>query len=93
MRGFGAPQSLYATEIQMNLAAEKIEIDPIDIRLKNAQVSGDKIPDVATISSCGFIESIKAVRRNERVERKRTKPSTGPRYRHRLLQLYLGGRI
>ncbi|MGA8832711.1 MAG: xanthine dehydrogenase family protein molybdopterin-binding subunit [Desulfomonilaceae bacterium] len=61
MRGFGAPQSLYATEIQMNLAAEELGIDPIDIRLKNAQVSGDKIPDVATISSCGFIESIKAV--------------------------------
>ena len=45
----------------MNLAAEELGIDPIDIRLKNAQVSGDKIPDVATISSCGFIESIKAV--------------------------------
>jgi 4-hydroxybenzoyl-CoA reductase alpha subunit len=61
MRGFGAPQSLYATEIQMNSAAEELGIDPVDIRIKNAQVSGDKIPDVATISSCGFIESIKAV--------------------------------
>jgi 4-hydroxybenzoyl-CoA reductase alpha subunit len=61
MRGFGAPQSLYATEIQMNMAAEELGIDPIDLRLKNAQVSGDEIPDVAVISSCGFIESIKAV--------------------------------
>ncbi len=61
MRGFGAPQSLYATEIQMNIAAEDLGIDPIDIRLKNAQVSGDKIPDVATISSCGFVESIQRV--------------------------------
>jgi 4-hydroxybenzoyl-CoA reductase alpha subunit len=61
MRGFGAPQSLYATEIQMNLAAEALGIDPIDIRLKNAQVSGDEIPDVATVSSCGLVDSIKAV--------------------------------
>lgn len=61
MRGFGAPQSLYASEIQMNIAAEDLGLDPVELRLKNAQVSGDKIPDVAVISSCGFIESIKAV--------------------------------
>ena len=44
MRGFGAPQSLYATETQMNIAAEELGIDPIDLRLKNAQVSGDEDP-------------------------------------------------
>lgn len=79
MRGFGAPQSLYATEIQMNLAAEELGIDPIDIRLKNAQVSGDKIPDVATISSCGFIESIRAVADMSgwKEKRKNLKPGQG----------------
>ncbi len=40
----------------MNIAAEELGIDPVDLRMKNAQVSGDKIPDVATISSCGFVE-------------------------------------
>ncbi len=59
MRGFGAPQSLFVAESQMNMAAEELGIDPIDIRLKNAMVSGDEIPGVATISSCGFIESLK----------------------------------
>jgi CO/xanthine dehydrogenase Mo-binding subunit len=79
MRGFGAPQSLYATEIQMNLAAEELGIDPVDIRLKNAQVSGDEIPDVATISSCGFVESIKAVAEMSGWKRKRKglKPGQG----------------
>ncbi|MFH0821798.1 MAG: molybdopterin cofactor-binding domain-containing protein [Pseudomonadota bacterium] len=79
MRGFGAPQSLYATEIQMNIAAEELGIDPIDLRLKNAQVSGDKIPDVATISSCGFIESIKAVAEMSgwKEKRKNLKPGHG----------------
>ncbi len=79
MRGFGAPQSLYATEIQMNIAAEELGIDPIDLRLKNAQVSGDKIPDVATISSCGFIESIQAVAEMSgwKEKRKNLKPGQG----------------
>jgi CO/xanthine dehydrogenase Mo-binding subunit len=79
MRGFGAPQSLYATEIQMNLAAEELGIDPVDIRLKNAQVSGDEIPDVASISSCGFVESIKAVAEMSGWKRKRKglKPGQG----------------
>ncbi|MFH1154434.1 MAG: molybdopterin cofactor-binding domain-containing protein [Pseudomonadota bacterium] len=61
MRGFGAPQSIFAMETQMNIAAEELGIDPIDLRIKNAQVTGDVLPGVATISSCGFIESIEKV--------------------------------
>ncbi len=79
MRGFGAPQSLYATEMQMSMAAEELGIDPVEIRLKNAQVSGDKIPDVATISSCGFIESIEKVAEMSdwKNKRKNLKPGQG----------------
>ena len=47
MRGFGAPQTLFAAETQMNMAAEDLGIDPIDLRLKNAQVTGDVLPGVA----------------------------------------------
>lgn len=61
MRGFGAPQALFAAETQMNMAAEELGIDPIDIRLRNAMVPGDEIPNVAKISSCGFIECLEAV--------------------------------
>jgi 4-hydroxybenzoyl-CoA reductase subunit alpha len=71
MRGFGAPQSLFAAESQMNLAAEDLGMDPIELRIKNAQVTGDEIPDVATISSCGFIESLKEVARISNWKRKR----------------------
>lgn len=79
MRGFGAPQSLYASEIQMNMAAEDLGMDPLDLRIKNAQVSGDEIPDVATISSCGFIDSIKAVAEMSgwKEKRKNLKPGRG----------------
>mgnify|MGYP001823658928 FL=1 len=77
MRGFGAPQSLFAAESQMNMAAEALGIDPIDLRLKNAMVTGDTIPDVATISSCGFIESLEAVRKMSNWKRNRKKNKNG----------------
>ncbi len=77
MRGFGAPQTLFAAETQMNMAAEELGIDPIQIRLKNAMVSGDELPGVATISSCGFVESLKAVRRISGWSRKRKGRKTG----------------
>jgi 4-hydroxybenzoyl-CoA reductase subunit alpha len=77
MRGFGAPQTLFAAETQMNMAAEELGIDPIDLRLKNAQVTGDVLPGVATISSCGFIESLKEVRRMSSWNRIRKNPKPG----------------
>ena len=77
MRGFGAPQSLFAAESQMNMAAEELGIDPIDLRIKNAMVTGDTIPDVATISSCGFIESLEAVREMSNWKRNRKKNKKG----------------
>ena len=79
MRGFGAPQSLFAAETQMNMAAEDLGIDPIELRIKNAMVTGDKIPEVATISSCGFIESLKEVAKisNWKRRRKNLRPGEG----------------
>lgn len=77
MRGFGAPQSIFATETQMNIAAEELGIDPIELRLKNAQVSGDKIPDVATISTCGFKESLEKVAEMCDWKEKRAQYKTG----------------
>jgi 4-hydroxybenzoyl-CoA reductase subunit alpha len=62
MRGFGAPQALFACETQMNLVAEELGIDPIELRIKNAMEEGDVLPDVATISSCGFKESLEKAR-------------------------------
>ena len=39
-RGFGAPQSLFVAETQMNKLAAKLGIDPIELRLKNALREG-----------------------------------------------------
>ena len=61
MRGFGAPQALFAAESQMNLAAEELGIDPIELRLRNAMRPGDEIPEVATVSTCAFSECLEKV--------------------------------
>ena len=40
-RGFGAPQALFMAEMQMDKLAEKLGMDPVDFRLKNALRDGD----------------------------------------------------
>ena len=79
MRGFGAPQAAFAAETQLNMAAEKLGIDPIDLRLLNAMEEGDVIPEVATVSSCGFKESLEKVREISGWDEKRQdkKPGRG----------------
>ncbi len=39
-RGFGAPQALFMAESQMNKLAEKLDMDPVEFRLKNALKDG-----------------------------------------------------
>ena len=39
-RGFGAPQALYMAEMQMDKLAEKLNMDPVEFRLKNALRDG-----------------------------------------------------
>ena len=73
MRGFGAPQALFVTETQMNIAADKLGIDPIDLRLKNAMEAGDEIPGVTKIHSCGFKECLEKVRKETNWDEKRKK--------------------
>lgn len=40
--GFGNPQMLFATETQMDLLAEKLEMDPLEFRVMNALVPGSR---------------------------------------------------
>jgi CO/xanthine dehydrogenase Mo-binding subunit len=61
-RGFGNPQVSFAGESQIDELAEKLKIDPIDLRLKNAIRTGDKWVGGQTVASCGFAECLKQVR-------------------------------
>lgn len=57
-RGYGSPQMIFAMETMIDMAAEKLGIDPIDLRLKNATRSGDTTVHGWIINSCGLSESL-----------------------------------
>jgi CO/xanthine dehydrogenase Mo-binding subunit len=44
MRGFGAVQTCFAGEAQMDKLAEALGIDPVELRLLNAMKQGDRLP-------------------------------------------------
>ena len=60
-RGFGAPQALFMAETQMNKLAEKLGMDPVEFRLKNALKDGDTMgvgtPSPSPVSVIQCIEA------------------------------------
>jgi CO/xanthine dehydrogenase Mo-binding subunit len=60
-RGFGAPQALFMAETQMNKLAEKLGMDPVEFRLKNALKDGDAMgvgtPSPSPVSVIQCIEA------------------------------------
>jgi CO/xanthine dehydrogenase Mo-binding subunit len=44
MRGFGAVQSCFAAEAQMDKLAAALDLDPVELRLRNALAPGDELP-------------------------------------------------
>ena len=61
-RGFGNPQVSFATEIQIDEIAEKLGMDALDLRLKNATRKGDSWVGGGPVHSDGFVSCLKAVR-------------------------------
>jgi 4-hydroxybenzoyl-CoA reductase alpha subunit len=58
MRGHGIPQVRFAVESQLDSIAEKIGMDPLDLRLKNAFHAGEPHPAKLFVQSCGFSETL-----------------------------------
>ncbi len=61
-RGFGNPEIVFALESQMDEIADRLGIDPIDLRLKNANQPGETTPQGSRITSCGMKECLEAVK-------------------------------
>ncbi len=57
-RGFGNPQLHFAMEGQLDDIAEKLSMDPKELRLRNANKSGEEVASGAKITSCGFTDCI-----------------------------------
>ncbi len=61
MRGFGAPQATYVSEVQIDLIAHDLGIDPIEIRRKNGMTPNYEVPGQAYIQSCGLQECLNKI--------------------------------
>lgn len=59
-RGFGAPQVAFAYESQMDMIAEKLSLDPVELRLKNGMETGDPLPTGQKVPSVRIKETLKA---------------------------------
>lgn len=72
-RGFGSPQAHFAAECQMDALAEKLDLDPIDFRLKNILRPGSETATGQVLdSSVGLEECIAEVRAASEWNRKRS---------------------
>jgi len=60
-RGHGAPNLRFAVDSQMDMIAEELGIDPVEIRLKNARQKGDTLPNGDPVRDCGLVECIEKV--------------------------------
>jgi len=74
-RGPGAPQACFAVESLLNELAIELDMDPIDLRLKNAVRSGCTNA-AGTFGSIGFVECLEAARASEHY-RTALKPGQG----------------
>jgi xanthine dehydrogenase D subunit len=79
-RGFGAPQVMFAVESQMDIIAERLGLDPIELRLRNALRKGDVGPFRNKLNGgVGIHEALERARRHELwSHRKVTKPISRP---------------
>jgi len=59
VRGFGTTQSFFAIESHMNIIAEKLEIDPLELRMKNGFESGDLSPTGQIMNNVGLKETLR----------------------------------
>ncbi len=64
-RAPSAPQAAFAIETLIDEVADQLEMDPIELRLKNAVVEGDPTAMGAPHPKIGFIETLEAIKNSE----------------------------
>ncbi|MBI4186318.1 MAG: xanthine dehydrogenase family protein [Chloroflexi bacterium] len=76
-RGFGVPQMTFAVESSLDELAEKLGIDPVELRLKNATRLGDVTAHGWDIKSCALDECIRKAAEASRWREKKGKLPPG----------------
>ncbi|MEE8471922.1 MAG: molybdopterin cofactor-binding domain-containing protein [Dehalococcoidia bacterium] len=73
-RGHGAPQARFAIDCLMEMIAEDLGIDPIDMMLRNVRKVGDTLPNGDTMASYGLPDCLREAARVSEWKKKRGKP-------------------
>ncbi len=76
-RGFGNPQGTFARESQMDALANKLGMDPIEFRLKNAMRDGDRWIDGRVLDKVSFTECLERARSESDWTRRRGNNTPG----------------
>ena len=61
MRGFGVTSVSFAVETHMNRVAHELGIDPVEIRMKNANRIGDTSPNGVAYTDPSIIDTLKTI--------------------------------
>ncbi|MFO1080892.1 MAG: xanthine dehydrogenase family protein molybdopterin-binding subunit [Reyranellaceae bacterium] len=64
-RAPGAPITAWAVESTMDMLAQRLNMDPIELRLKNAAKKGTKTAYGVTFNTIGMVETLEAVKASE----------------------------
>jgi CO/xanthine dehydrogenase Mo-binding subunit len=71
LRGFGGPQAIFAIESQMEELARKLQMDPLEFRLRNMLIPGKKNATSAVMdASCGLPQCVEKVVESSRYREK-----------------------
>ena len=79
MRGFGAVQTGFACESQMDRCAAALGLDPVEFRLRNAMSEGSRVPTGQTIDSPAPVAELLRTVRDLPLPPSRDTGRTGPR--------------
>lgn len=83
-RGFGVPQVTAAMEQTVDILAERLKMDPIELRLKNSLTRGDEnCLGVAMVHSTSVRECLHKLRAHEMWQQREAWKSTGPVFKRR----------
>ncbi|MGE0735674.1 MAG: xanthine dehydrogenase family protein molybdopterin-binding subunit [Alphaproteobacteria bacterium] len=78
-RGFGNPQTAFAGEANMDDLAAELNMDPLDLRHKNAMRAGDTWVGGQKVEACGLIECIEKLRDSAQWQKRRAEAAKSAR--------------
>jgi CO/xanthine dehydrogenase Mo-binding subunit len=76
-RAHGAPQIRFAMDSQLDMIAEDLGLDPVEMMLRNARHQGDVLPNGDVLESCGLSQCIERAAAEADWASKRRRPGTG----------------